>query len=185
MHNKYFPVCTVNGDIEPTVPYKHMGIGGNIPNKCSKCSRLFEGECLRGIDSVGRYLNLDYGPCHINGPTDPVVYDNEFLSSKVTVPRKCTKCVFLNYKPIYGFICESDKDKWGGWHRGLDWGNWKPDSIYIELPYPKVTSRELHRAALDGNEIEFLKEYRRINPGSTFMDAKEKYKWYCDKLKGS
>jgi hypothetical protein len=95
-------------------------------------------------------LHLDHGPCGIDGPTDPVVYDDEFVTSKVEVPRKCAKCVFLAIDRVYGFHCTKDADKWGDFHRGLDWGAWEPDFIYVELPQPKVTTRDLSPFARPG-----------------------------------
>ena len=83
MHKFYFPSCKVNGDIEPPVPFNHMGIAGAVPNKCGSCPHLFEGGCTRYIDSVNQYLHLDFGPCKVNGPTDPVIYEDDFIKSKV------------------------------------------------------------------------------------------------------
>src|SRR5262245_26778416 len=101
MHKHYFPPCPVDGPIEPPVPYGHMGASGAVPNKCRSCPNLFEGSCLRSIKEVGRYLHLDYGPCGIPGPTDPVIYEDEFITSKVTVPRKCATCHFLKFHQIF------------------------------------------------------------------------------------
>ena len=94
------------------------------------------------MEEVGRYLNLDHGPCSKTGPTDPVMYEDSFIVSKVEIPRKCSKCVFLMVDSIYGFYCTQDKEKWGDFHRGLDWGAWEPDSIYLELPLLSYSSSQ-------------------------------------------
>jgi hypothetical protein len=175
MHKYYFPTCKVDGPIDPPVSFGHLGSRGAVPFKCSKCKYLFEGGCTRYIEEVGRYLHLDHGPCSKTGPTDPVLYEDIFIVSKVEIPRKCSKCVFLKVESIYGFYCSQDKEKWGDFHRGLDWGAWEPNSIYLELPLPKVTTKELSVFAKDNDEISFIKEYRRINPGLTLSEAKNDF----------
>lgn len=172
MHRRYFPACPVDGPIEPPVPFGHMGSRGAVPKKCSDCQHLFEGECVRYSEDVGHYLHLDHGPCGIDGPTDPVTFQDEFVSSKVDVPRKCATCVFLAVNSIEGFHCTKDADKWGDFHRGLDWGAWKPDCVYLELPLPKVTTRNLSLFAKQNDLMAFIKEHRRINPGLSIEEAK-------------
>ena len=152
-----------------------MCSNGAIPKKCSSCKHLFEGECTRNIDDVGAYLHLDHGPCGVEGPTDPVVFENEFIQSKVEVPRKCSKCPFLAVAPIYGFHCTKDADKWGDFHRSLDWGAWRPDRIYIQLQRPKVTTKALSEYAFTQDQVAFIREYRRINPGLSLKEAKSDY----------
>lgn len=174
MHRFYFPACQVEGPIEPPVPFHH-GSQGCIPNKCSTCARMFEGECIRDVERLQRYMHLDYGPCGIDGPTDPVLYEDQFIASKVEIPRKCSDCTFLYYDSIRGFECRKDKDKWGDFPRGLDWGSWQPDRIYVELPYPKITTKVLVDAMYSGDQIAFLKEYRRINPSLPYSEAKEDF----------
>lgn len=149
-----------------------MASRGAVPKKCSECQYLFEGECIRYFEEVGHYLHLDHRPCGIDGPTDPVVYEDQFVQSKVEIPRKCAKCVYLGVDRIYGFHCCKDADKWGDFHRGLDWGSWEPDCIYLQLPLPKVTTKELSLYARQDDVISFIKEYRRINPGFTIEEAK-------------
>ena len=122
MQSKYFPACPIDGPIEPPVPFSHAASRGAVPKKCSECEHLFEGECTRYIDEVGHYLHLDHGPCGIDGPTDPVPYEDEFIRAKVEIPRKCSTCVYLAVDRIPGFHCTKDSDKWGDFHRGLDWG---------------------------------------------------------------
>jgi hypothetical protein len=149
-----------------------MASRGAVPKKCSECQHLFEGECTRYIEDVGHYLHLDHGPCGIDGPTDAVTYEDEFVTSKAEVPRKCAKCIFLAVDRIHGFHCTKDADKWGDFHRGLDWGAWEPDCIYLELPLPKVTTRDLSLFAKQNDMMAFIKEHRRINPGLSIEEAK-------------
>lgn len=52
MHHIYFPVCPVDGPIEPPVRFNLMGLKGAVPKKCSECKHLFEGECTRYIKDV-------------------------------------------------------------------------------------------------------------------------------------
>ena len=172
MYKRYFPPCPIDGPIEPPVPFGHMASSGAVPNKCGTCANLFEGECIRFIEEVGHYLHLDYGPCGINGPTDPVPYEDKFVASKVMVPRKCASCCFLNNDKIYGFYCSKDSEKWGDFHRGLDWGAWTPDTIYLELPPPKVTTKKLSEYANRNDLLAFIEEHRRVNPGLSITEAK-------------
>jgi len=138
---------------------------------------LFEGSCLRYSEKVNSYLHLDHGPCSVQGPTDPVFYENNFIRSKVKVPRKCASCIYLKNDSIYGFHCTQDKEKWGDFHRSLDWGAWQPDSIYIDLPLPKVTTKKMIECVKNNNQIEFIKEYRRVNRGLDLAEAKSDFKY--------
>lgn len=133
---------------------------------------MFEGECVRFADEVQRYMHLDFGPCGIDGPTDPVIYEDRFIRSKVEIPRKCSRCGFLFHDSIYGFTCKKDEKKWGKCYRGLDWGAWSPDRIYLALPFPKITTKALVDFAYDDNLLDFISEYRRVNPGLSIADAK-------------
>lgn len=153
-----------------------MGLAGAVPNKCGQCPNLFEGSCVRYMEVVGRYLHLDYGPCGIPGPTDPVTYQDQFVVAKVEVPRKCSTCVYLAVDRTSGFNCRKDAQKWGRFGRGLDWGAWEPDVVYLELPPPKVTTKALAVYAKAGDLIEFIKEYRRVNPGLSIEEAKDDYR---------
>ena len=175
MHRFYFPPCPVDGPIDPPVSYGHLATHGSVPTKCSTCVSLFEGSCCRHMAEVGHYLHLDHGPCGVAGPTDPIVYEDEFIAGKVEVPRKCATCVCLNYDRIYGFFCSKDGDKWGGFHRSLDWGAWAPDFIYLELPLPKITTKALSRFAQENDLLAFLKEHRRINLGVSLAEAREDF----------
>ena len=73
---------------------------------------------------------------------------------------------------IYGFHCTKDANQWGDFHRGLDWGVWQPDFVYLELPFPKITTKELVKYAFQNDLIAFVKEHRRINPGLSMEEAK-------------
>ena len=175
MHTRYFPICTVDGPIEPPVPFGHMCSRGAIPKKCATCRNLFEGECLRNTNLTGTYSHLDYGPCGIPGPTDPVIYQDRFIVSTVEVPRKCATCSFLAVNSIHGFHCTKDDDKWGQFFRGLDWGAWAPDTIYIDLPPPKITTRKLSDCLNKNDLIAFIQEHRRVNPSLSMDEAKSDF----------
>lgn len=175
MHHLYFPACPIEGTIDPPVSFDHLGIRGAIPNKCGHCKYMFEGGCARYFVEVRRYLHLDYGPCGIVGPTDPVYYEDQFVRSKVEIPRKCSSCRFLFQDKIHGFTCRKDNDKWGRCYRGLDWGAWSPDRIYFELPRPKLTTKALVDCAYCEDLVGFIKEYRRINPGISVSEAREDF----------
>jgi hypothetical protein len=188
MHTKYFPACTVKGPIEPAVPFGHMFSRGAVPNKCSSCQHLFEGECTRASEYIGkRYLHLDHGPCGIDGPTDPVYYENEFVTAKVSVPRKCVRCRFLKHDflkqdTIGGFHCDKDAQIWGDFHRSLDWGAWVPERIYFQLPFPKITTRALSEFAYQDDLIGFIKEHRRVNPALSPEEAKKDFRFFREKI---
>lgn len=134
------------------------------------------------MGKLGRYLNLDHGFCGVPGPTDPVGYENRWMVAKVEVPRKCSTCHFLSVDDFRGFICRKDRQIWGAFPRSLDWGSWQPDAVYIELPFPKVTTRKLFLAAKDRDLIEFIKEYRRVNPGASMQEAREDYQVFLTGL---
>jgi hypothetical protein len=163
MHKSYFPRCKVPGAIVPPTPFSHLGCIGAVPNKCGSCDQLFEGGCRRGMTEFGMtdYLHVDHGECAVNGPTDPVFYSSQYITSKVTVPRKCTTCRWLENDKINGFYCAKDQEIWGDFHRGLDWGAWRPDRIYIELPQPKITTPALSDCAHQNDVVAFIKEHRR------------------------
>ena len=118
MFQRQFPICQVEGPIEPAVPFSHMGFGGAIPNKCRNCKLMFEGSCTRGGYIGIPYLQLDYGPCGIDGPTFSVEFDNTEQNRRVGIPWKCSTCHFLR-----DLNCTKDDEKWGRRYRGLDWGD--------------------------------------------------------------
>ncbi len=159
MYQKYFPTCPVAGAIDPPIPFSHMFLRGAIPHKCGVCENLFEGECKRSLSDVGGYLYLDHGYCGINGPTDPITYQDQYIFSKVEIPRKCSTCQFLTFDRIGGFQCLKDANKWGDFHRGLDWGTWELDSVYLQLPLPKITTKQLSLLAKQNEVTAFIIEY--------------------------
>ncbi|CAN0347120.1 unnamed protein product [Ectocarpus sp. 4 AP-2014] len=175
MHRAYFPACSVDGPIEPPIAFGHLGLQGAVPNKCSSCEHLFEGSCTRAIKAINEYLHLDYGDCGIPGPTDPVTYEDTFVESKVQVPRKCSGCRFLSVDTVRGFTCTKDANKWGDFPRGLDWGAWHPDHVYLQLELPKVTTREMTKLAYANDMVGFIKEHRRVNPGLSLSEARLDY----------
>ncbi len=170
MHRDYFPACPVDGPRMPA-PFRHMGSVGAIPLKCSTCAHQFEGGCTRALNTRRGYLHLDYGPCGIDGPTDPVRYESHYLTAKVTVPRKCADCVHLTISR-YGFDCGKDEPIWGAWRRGLDWGTWRPDRVYVELPAPKKTTSTMIDAVHAGDLVAFVRECRRVNPDVSMAEAR-------------
>ncbi|ULH14389.1 hypothetical protein MF271_10080 [Deinococcus sp. KNUC1210] len=175
MYIDAFPACTVEGPIYPAVPFDY--IAGSIPQKCSQCSMQFEGSCRRGMSLLGRFLSLDYGPCRLSGSTHPAFFEDTFIASKVEVPKKCTTCKLLRYDGIYGFRCAEDADVWGQSLKALDWGAWEPDALYVELVAPKITTKLLVKAAKDHDLVAFVKEYRRINPNVSIVEAKEDFQF--------
>lgn len=174
MYRNQFPKCPVEGPIEPPVPFGHLGLRGAVPQKCITCCNLFEGDCTRYMDEVGHYMELDHGDCGISGPTDPIIYD-AWGDSGTEIPRKCVSCKFLKTGNLYGPYCSKDEDKWGHLRREFDWGTWEPDFISISLPMDKVTTRELVRQARDNNLLEFVKEYRRVNPKISIQEARNDF----------
>ncbi len=175
MHRDYFPACPVDGPILPGVPFVHLASAGAVPRKCSTCSHLFEGECTRALETRGAYLRLDHGPCGVAGPTDPVPYENGYFSAKVTIPRKCAGCSHLVIDRQRGFDCEKDRSIWGDWMRGLDWGTWRPERIYLALRGSKVTTRAMADAVYDDDLVEFVRESRRVNPDVSIAETKRDF----------
>jgi WG containing repeat len=116
-----FPICQVKGPIEPAVPFSHMG-EGSIPNKCYNCKLMFEGGCTRGRYIGISYIELDHGPCGIDGPTDSVAFDKTEQKRRVGIPRKCSTCHFLKEGSISALRCSKDAEKWRFGDRGMDWG---------------------------------------------------------------
>ena len=182
MHRRYFPRCPIEGPITPAVPFAHLGIAGAIPQKCSGCRHQFEGECTRYGDKVGHYLHLDHGPCGVEGPTDPVIYEDTWLRAHVEIPRKCASCRFLAVDRIRGFFCRKDAAMWGAFPRGLDWGMWEPSCTWIQLDPPKKTTRPLLQFAHLGDVIAFVKEYRVVNPDVPMAEAKSDFALIRKKL---
>lgn len=178
MLHRYFPRCPVAGPVEPAVPFAHMASHGAVPKKCSECSCLFEGECIRFGEAVNHYLHLDHGPCGIPGATDPVSHEDAPSSAKAQIPRKCANCEFLDFDSIREFYCTKDREKWGDFPRGLDWGDWQPEYLDLQLPLPKVTTSRMSRCAFQNDMMEFIREHRRVNPGLSIEVAKADYAWF-------
>jgi hypothetical protein len=97
------------------------------------------------------------------------------MNAEFEVPRKCAICVFLEAHVHHGFHCTKDREKWGDFHRGLDWGAWKPDTIFYLLPGSKITSKLLSKLVIQNDLIGFLKEYRRLNPSVPLNDGREDF----------
>jgi len=174
MYRTSFPPCLVEGPVDP-VPYGHLGLQGAVPRKCVTCSHLFEGSCTRAVDQVQDYSNLDHGPCRVDGPTDPVAYEDAFIRSKVAVPRKCATCVFLAHHPIRGFVCRQDEDRWGDLPRSLDWGAWVPERPVVGLSTGRHVSDALVDAVLDRHEAAAVRAFLDTNRGSTIKEARCAY----------
>ena len=88
------------------------------------------------------------------------------------VPRKCSRCRFLFHDSIYGLTCRKDAEKWGGCYRGLDWGAWRPDRVYFDLPHLKVSSQALMDHAHSNDLGQFVLEHRRLNPDLSLAEAR-------------
>ena len=178
MHSRSFPPCSVDGPIEPPVPYGHGASTGAVPTKCSRCEWLFEAECLRYHDDVGHYLRLDHGPCGVDGPTNPVPYraDEEKSGTQdgapLEVPRKCTSCAHLGHHPEAGVACLLDREKWGDFPRSFDWGSWKPDGIHVRLPVSEAASRTLSHLARKNDLLAFVRDYRKLQPHRSIQEAR-------------
>jgi|GEM_PF-1103714 len=183
MHHLYFPSCPIEGPVEPPVPYSHFATRGAIPNKCAACEYCFEGGCTRYMSELQRYMHLDFGPCGVSGPTDPVYYEDNFVRSKVEVPRKCIRCQYLFHDSLFGFTCRKDSEKWGNCYRGLDWGNWRPDHVYLNLPQPKVTTKVMVSAANNDDLPTFVIEHRRVNLGYSLQEARTDFRRFREILK--
>jgi len=162
MLSRYFPRCPVDGPVEPAIPYAHLGSRGAVPYKCSSCEHLFEGECTR--EAARGYMALDHGPCPVDGPTDPVQYEDSFMISKVEVPRKCASCPSLQVDAIRGFTCKRNAETWGDFPRGLDWGAWSPTIPLLTVASRYRSSRELVDAAVRNDRSAFLRIFRTLNP---------------------
>ncbi len=119
------------------------------------------------------------------GETDPVPYENKYIRAKVTVPRKCASCRYLCNDSIHGFYCNKDSDKWGDFHRGLDWGTWQPEIVYFDLPLPKITTPKMCEYATADDLLSFISEYRKVNPGLSIQEAKDDYSLIQSKISGS
>lgn len=182
MHHTAFPICTVSGGYKP-VAYNHFGAGA-VPAKCRKCDALFEGGCTRAMDLVQRYLALDHGPCGVKGPTDPVRYENEWMRSKVEVPRKCASCPHLEVNRSRGLHCDKDRDVWGNFPRGLDWGAWRPGQPDLTLASGHEITSAMVEAVRSRSKMKAFMAFRAANSGTSMLDAKRAYVELSSKLHG-
>jgi len=169
-----FPRCDVVGSLEPE-PYGHMASKGSIPRKCKACRHIFEGECLRAVGQLHRYLSLDHGPCPVRGPTNPVLIETEIYKSKVFVPAKCERCGFLELDQIRGFVCNFERKKWRAFRRALDWGAWSPDHPNVGLKSGRSVTPEVIEAVRNRKEAEAVKAFRSSHPGASFLEARRAY----------
>ncbi|ANE44161.1 hypothetical protein SU48_10700 [Deinococcus puniceus] len=78
---------------------------------------------------------------------------------------------------VRGLKCGKDTHIWGDFPRSLDWGTWHPDYIFVDLPFPKITTRLMGQTVQESDLIAFIKEYRRVNAGSSMAEAKEDFHW--------
>ncbi len=182
MYRKSFPKCKIEGDFEP-VEFEHLMFQGAVPKKCSLCSNLFEGECLRGIELMEDYLTLDHGACKIEGLTHPVEIEIK-NGSPIYVPKKCLECQFLLKSNSRGYICISDKNVWGDFPRSLDWGDWKPDYPIAGLRIDKamIVTKELIALLIDKKTVKAIKLYRALNAIDTIKEASDAIKTLSNKL---
>jgi len=136
MYNKSFPKCKINGSLNP-INYNYF-FSGKIPEKCSTCKFFYHGGCLRNFNETEEYLHLDYGPCPISGDTEPKLIDNQYISSKVYIPKKCLDCPDLSYSYLKNLYCNNESDTWGFFNRNFDWGRWKPNLTEKEIELNKI-----------------------------------------------
>ncbi|MER2565379.1 MAG: hypothetical protein ABTQ32_31935 [Myxococcaceae bacterium] len=183
MDRRAFPACEVIGPVDP-VPYTHM-LSGAIPRKCSGCRFLFEGECTRAMDQVHGYLALDHGPCPVIGDTTPTLVVTKQLRSTVSIPAKCRSCEHLEVSLQRGFTCGFEREKWGFFRRGLDWGSWSPELPNVGLESGRPVSLAVLRAAASGNEAETIKAFRADFPDATFSEARQAFAALVEQLKQS
>lgn len=144
---------------------------GAIPRKCSECQHSFEGECIRAMDLLHRYLDLDHGFCGIPGETDPVDVALPGDPSELEVPRKCSTCSFLR-RDSRGAVCSKDADVWGGFPRSLDWGRRVPDVIVPSVQGLTLTLR-FARLAAAGDDVQALRAFRQSNPEVSLAIGKQ------------
>ncbi|QDT24460.1 hypothetical protein [Gimesia chilikensis] len=181
MYRKVFPRCEVEGSLEP-VAFSHFGSTDHIPRKCTECENMFEGECVRAMDQVEDYLSLDYGPCRKSGLCNPVLFEDQYIKSKVYVPEKCRDCFNLKYHAVFGFRCHEDDQIWGRYGKTLDWGHWSPDLPNIGLESRKEVSMELLQAVKDEQEVAAIRIYQELHPGTTIREARDAYEELKEKL---
>lgn len=180
MFRTAFPRCTVPGSVD-RVPYGHF-MWGAIPQKCRSCDHLFEGGCTRAIEQVQGYLALDHGPCPIKGPTNPVLVDTPYYTSKVYVPSKCQSCRYLELDRIRGFVCNYERERWGSFPQTLDWGLWNPAHPNLGLKSGRSVPVEFIQAVQNQHEAQAVKAFRSAHPDTTFREARDAYAELLAKL---
>lgn len=184
MYRRPFPACEVSGPVDP-VPFGHLGLTGSVPRKCGGCQFLFEGECTRAMDQVHGYLALDHGPCPVIGDTTPTLVVTEHLRSTVSIPAKCRTCQHLEVGLQRGFTCGFERERWGFFRRGLDWGSWSPELPNVGLESGRPVSLAVLRAAAAGNEANTIKAFRSDFPDATFSEARQAFSELVEQLKKS
>ena len=196
MYRRSFPKCTVEGDQSPSKKMLVMASKWALPTKCISCQYLFEGECLRDSELIGGgFLQLDYGYCGVDGPTEPFAIEEPAIGVKIFIPTKCKSCQFLYLDSIRGYVCKKDQKLWGDGFRGLDWGDWEPN--YPNVGLERLGNSEVNERFLDrvivteeildllmaNQKIAALKLYRSINAITTIKHAKDDIELLDSKLK--
>jgi hypothetical protein len=121
------------------------------------------------------YRNLDYGPCPISGPQQPVIYENEFIQSKVCIPEKCRRCRHLHSDPTRGFVCNYEREKWGDFPRALDWGLWSPERSDLHLDSGRSLTQEFMSAVERGDQVHAIRVFRDQHRDATLKEAREAF----------
>jgi hypothetical protein len=172
VYQKQFPSCQIKGSLEPT-EFGHMLSKGMIPKKCSECDLMFEGECLRNSEITGKYAQLDYGKCEIEGKTEPVCIEIDYNGYETFIPLKCEHCDHLKKNKYRGYICAFEKNTWGDFPRSLDWGDWKPNFPIVGLGENLKLTKHLIILIESKKTAEAVKEIKRLNNGMEFKKAIE------------
>ncbi|TCI92700.1 hypothetical protein [Tenacibaculum sp. M341] len=190
MFRRSFPKCEVKGSYTP-VKYGHMFSEGAIPQKCSTCSNLFEGECLRGLDKIERLLRLDYNHCGVNGSSEPTEIE-KLNDNSIYVPKKCVECKFLKKSTIRQYFCNKEHEIWKDFPRDLDWGNWHPDYPLVGIRKvdkykninlgPAIITKDLILLLLNKETTKAMKLYRKLNNIPTIIEAIDDIKKLTQKL---
>lgn len=168
MHRFQFPQCTVIGPTHP-ISYSHL-MSGAVPEKCTTCEHLFEGSCLRAVQSTG-HLQLDYAPCRKRGSTRPIRIVNEYFSANVDVPEKCSSCPLLQVDARRGFSCGEDAEIWRSFPRNIDWGAWnpsRPDTVFNNA----CNTRSFVDFLSQGEHVKAIQAFRAYNPDASISDAR-------------
>lgn len=142
---------------------------------------MFEGECTRAMEHG--YLALDHGPCPVKGDTTPTLVVTEHLRSTVSIPAKCRGCAHLEVSLQRGFTCGFEREKWGFFRRGLDWGSWSPELPNVGLESGRLVSLAVLRAAAGGDEAETIRAFRADFPDATFAEARSAFAELVAQLK--